>query len=296
MDFLEGTVERVTFFNPENGYSVIRLKPVRGADLVTLVGNLPELTPGEHVRLQGQWIAHADYGRQFRVEKCEQTLPATVEGIRRYLGSGLIKGVGPKTADRIVQTFGAETLAVIDTQPQRLREVPDIGPKRYRLITDAWDAQKHIKEVMVFLQGHGVSTGLAVKIYKQYGDESLRVVRADPYQLARDIWGIGFRTADKIARALGLPADAPSRLEAGLAYALGEKADDGNVFVPEPELVQTAAELLEVAPELLPPALDRLEAARRIRRDRLPGLTDTAVYLAPFYQAEVHVAERLQAL
>ncbi len=296
MDSLEGTIERVTYFNPENGYSVVRLKPTRGPDLVTLVGNLPELSPGEHVRLQGQWTSHAEYGRQFRVEKCEQTLPATVEGIRRYLGSGLIKGVGPKTAERIVQAFGAETLNVIDLQPDRLREVPDIGPKRYRLIREAWDAQKHIKEVMVFLQGHGVSTGLAVKIYKQYGDDSLNVVRTDPYQLARDIWGIGFRTADKIARALGLPTDAPSRLEAGLAYALSEMADEGNVYAPQTELIQTAAELLEVAPELLPPALDRLEAGRRIQRDTLPAAAEPAVYLMPFYQAEVHVAERLKTL
>ena len=298
MDQLEGTVERVTYFNPENGYSVVRLKPARGLDLVTLVGNLPELTPGENVRLLGQWVSHADYGQQFRVERCEQTLPATVEGIRRYLGSGLIKGVGPKTAERIVQAFGAETLDVIDHQPQRLREVPDIGPKRYRLICEAWDTQKHIKEVMVFLQGHGVSTGLAVKIYKQYGDESLHIVQTDPYQLARDIWGIGFRTADKIARALGLPADAPTRLEAGLAYVLSEMADDGHVFSPEPALLAAATELLEVPADTLPAALDRLAAARRIARELLSGDGQPvrAVYLMPFYQAEVHTAERLLAL
>ena len=296
MDFLEGTVERITYFNPENGYSVVRLKPARSPDLVTLVGNLPELTPGEHVRLQGQWTSHTEYGRQFKAEKCEQTLPATVEGIRRYLGSGLIKGVGPKTADRIVLAFGAETLNVIDLQPDRLREVPDIGPKRYRLIREAWDTQKHIKEVMVFLQGHGVSTGLAVKIYKQYGDDSLNVVRTDPYQLARDIWGIGFRTADKIAQALGLPPDAPTRLEAGLAFVLSEMADEGNVFVPQPDLLKAATELLEVQSELLPPALERLEAARRVQRDTLSGLAEPAIYLMPFYQAEVHVAQRLETL
>lgn len=295
MNFLEGTVERVTFFNPENGYSVVRLKPARG-DLITLVGNLPEVTPGEHLRLQGEWTAHSEYGRQFKVERCEQTLPATVEGIRRYLGSGLIKGVGPKTADRIVAAFGRDTLDVIDRDPDRLREVPDIGPKRYRLIREAWDAQKHIKEVMVFLQGHGISTGLAVKIYKRYGDDSLQVVKNDPYQLARDIWGIGFRTADKIARALGLPLDAPTRLEAGLAHVLSESADDGHVYVPEPDLYRTAAELLEVAIELLPAALERLEASRRVQRETLPLQTSPAVYLMPFYQAEVHVAERLLTL
>jgi len=264
MDQLEGTVERVTYFNAENGYSVIRLKPARGQDLVTLVGNLPELSPGEYLRLQGQWTSHTDYGRQFKVERCEQALPATVEGIRRYLGSGLIKGVGPKTADRIVKTFGRDTLDVIDTTPDRLREVPDIGPKRFRMIRDAWEAQKQIKEVMIFLQGHGVTTGLAVKIYKHYGDASLNVVRTDPYQLARDIWGIGFRTADRIARALGLPLDAPTRLEAGLAHALSESADDGHVYVPQPELLRQAAELLGLKRTTLLEKLKRLETANAV--------------------------------
>ncbi len=296
MDFLEGTVERITYHNAENGYSVIRLKPPRSLDVVTLIGNLPELSPGEFLKLQGQWVSNADYGRQFKVEHCEQTLPATVEGIRRYLGSGLIKGVGPKTADRIVETFGKDTLDVIDAEPHRLREVPDIGPKRYQMIREAWETQKHIKEVMVFLQGHGITTGLAVKIYKQYGDESLNVVRTDPYQLARDIWGIGFRTADKIARALGLPPDAPTRLEAGLAHALSEAADDGHVYLPLPELLRQAAELLELPAETLPPALDRLRDARLIQLEVLAPGGEPAVYLMPFYQAEVKVTERLLAL
>ena len=300
MDLLEGIVERVTFFNPENGYSVLRLAPAhsRREELVTVVGNLPEVTPGEHLRLTGAWTNHADYGRQFKAETCEQVLPATVDGIRRYLGSGLIKGVGPRTAEKIVNEFGADTLHVIDHQPHRLREVPDIGPKRYGLILEAWEAQKHIKEVMVFLQSHGVSAGLAVKIYKHYGDDSLEVVKADPYRLARDIWGIGFKTADKIARALGLPPDAPSRLEAGLAYTLSELADEGHVYAPQPHLIKTSAELLGVPPEALSPALDRLETDGRIRREvTLPfGTPHPAIYLAPFYQAEVNVAARLKAI
>jgi len=300
MDLLEGIVERVTFFNPENGYSVLRLAPAhsRREELVTVVGNLPEVTPGEHLRLTGAWINHADYGRQFKAETCEQVLPATVDGIRRYLGSGLIKGVGPRTAEKIVNEFGADTLHVIDHEPHRLREVPDIGPKRYGLILEAWDAQKHIKEVMVFLQSHGVSAGLAVKIYKHYGDDSLEVVKADPYRLARDIWGIGFKTADKIARALGLPPDAPSRLEAGLAHTLSELADEGHVYAPQPHLIKTSAELLGVPPAALSPALDRLETDGRIRREvTLPfGTPHPAIYLAPFYQAEVNVAARLKAI
>ncbi len=316
MDHLEGTVERVTYFNPENNYSVIRLKPNRRQrslrpedDLVTVVGNLPELTPGEHLRLEGSWTTHRDYGKQFKAEKCEQVLPATVEGIRRYLGSGLIKGVGPRLAERIVEAFGKETLDVIDHAPHRLREVPDIGPKRYVFIREAWEAQKQIKEVMIFLQGHGVSAGLAVKIYKHYGDDALNMVRSDPYRLARDIWGIGFKTADKIARALGLPLDSPTRLEAGIIYVLNEFSDDGHVFAPQTELLKTATELLGVSADLVPSAIDRLEADGRIKRETLPGddladrptgddLADrpTAVYLTPFYQAEVGVAARLRAL
>jgi len=298
---LSGVVERVTYFNPENGYSVIRLTVPGQPDPVTVVGALPEVTPGESLRFTGRWAVHADYGRQFKAETCEQVLPATVEGIRRYLGSGLIKGIGPRTADKIVQAFGADTLYVIDTNPQRLREVPDIGRKRYEWITQAWEQQKAIKEVMVFLQSHGVSAGLAVKIYKQYGDDSLSVVKADPYRLARDIWGIGFRTADKIARALGLPTDAPTRLEAGLAYTLSELADDGHVFAPQSELIRAAAELLDVPAETLPAALDRLETDGRIKREVLASPTAAAapapaVYLTPFYQAEVNAAQRLLTL
>lgn len=295
VDSLEGIVERLTYFNPDNGYSVVRLQPARG-DVVTVVGNLPEVTPGEALRLRGQWTSHADYGRQFKAEQCEQVLPATVDGIRRYLGSGLIKGVGPRTAEKIVEQFGAQTLAVIETEPHRLREVPDIGPKRYALIREAWEAQKHIKEVMVFLQGHGVSTGLAIKIYKHYGDDSLKTVRDDPYRLARDIWGIGFKTADKIARALGLSPEAPSRLEAGVAHALSELADEGHVYAPQPVLIAAAAELLGVAVDLLAPAIERLEKDGRVRREVLPTQTEPAVYLAPFYQAEVNVATRLRGL
>ncbi|MBI3361543.1 MAG: ATP-dependent RecD-like DNA helicase [Chloroflexi bacterium] len=305
MDHLEGTVERITFFNPDNGYSVLRMTPARGGELVTVIGNLPEINPGEHLRLEGEWTAHAEYGRQFKAAKCEQVLPATVEGIRRYLGSGLIKGIGPKTAEKIVDQFGPQTLYVIESEPQRLREVADIGPWRQARIHEAWEAQKAIKEVMIFLQGHGITTGLAVKVYKQYGDAAIDVVKSDPYRLARDIWGIGFKTADKIARALGLPADSPMRVDAGLVFALSEMADDGHVFAPENVLTGKATELLGVKPELFPPSLDRLAADDRIRRETLiplpplpmgEGRGVRAVYLAPFFHAEVGVASRLAVL
>ena len=216
-DTLSGTVERVTYYNPENGYSVLRVQPdnppkkanLSRDGLATVVGNLPELSPGEHLLLSGRWITHPRHGLQFQVEICEQTLPATLAGMRRYLGSGLVKGIGPRLAERIVAHFGARTLDVIENQPERLVEAADIGPKRAGLIARAWQEQKQVKEIMLFLHSHGVSTNLAVKIYKQYGDQALSVVRGDPYRLARDIYGVGFLTADRIARSLGLPSRPP---------------------------------------------------------------------------------------
>jgi exodeoxyribonuclease V alpha subunit len=308
---LSGMVERVTYYSEETGYSVVRLDVPGQHDLVTVVGNLPEVQPGESLRLEGSWATHQLYGRQFKVERCEQVLPATVEGIKRYLGSGLVKGVGAVTAARIVQRFGADTLRVLDEQPRRLREALGVGKKRAAAIAEAWEEQKHIREVMVFLSSHGVTTGLAVKIYKTYGDDALNVVQEDPYRLARDIWGVGFKTADKIARDLGLPPDAPSRVQAGVAYALGQQADDGHVYAPEPDLTKEAAELLDVPAELVtdaikalddeevvhremlmyapPPPAGRAEGGRAVREEQ-------AVYLAPFYYGEIGVTNHLRAL
>ncbi len=313
MDTLEGIVERITFYSEETGYTVLRLRPAGKPksglaagedDLLTVVGNLPEVNPGESLRLEGAWASHPQYGKQFKAERCEQVLPASVEGIKRYLGSGLIKGVGPKTAAKIVKKFGADTLRVVDEEPRKLREVLGIGAKKAAIIELAWQQQKAIKNVMIFLQGHGVSTGLAVKIYKQYGDMAQEIVKNDPYRLARDIYGIGFKTADKIARQLGLPPDAPTRVEAGVAYALGELSEEGHVYSPVEKLTTTAAELLEVPPELVAAAIERLLAEDRIKRETLkipeikPGSEskvreEQAVYLAPFYYGEIGVTNRL---
>lgn len=306
-DRLQGAVERVTYYNEENGYSVIRLKVDARSDLVTVVGNLPEVQPGESLQLEGRWTAHPQYGRQFSAEWCEQVLPATVEGIKAYLGSGMIKGVGPVTAKRIVQRFGVDTLRVLDEDPARLREALGVGPKRASAVAEAWEEQQHIREVMMFLQSHGVSTNLAVKIYKTYGDEALAVVQDDPYQLARDIWGVGFKTADKVAQNLGLPHDAPSRVQAGVAYALSQLADQGHVYVPEDELVREAVPLLEVEPELVSEAIRELDAEKVVERETLvypqfdematPQMREEeAVYLAPFYYGEVGVTNRLREL
>jgi exodeoxyribonuclease V alpha subunit len=321
MDELSGSVERVTFYNPETGYSVLRLRPERNLrlpgqnrdGLVTVVGNLPELSPGENLRLKGHWLSHPKHGQQFQVEYCEQTLPATVAGIRRYLGSGLIKGIGPKLADRIVDFFGAKTLEVIENQPERLKEVADIGPHRAALIAAAWDEQRQVKEIMLFLHAHNISTNLAVKIYKQYGDQALAIVQSDPYRLARDIFGIGFKTADRIAQSLGLPQDHPSRIEAGLVYSLNEASEQGNVYAPADALTEQAASLLGVEAEMIPPALARLESQQRIHRDAVPvdqgqpsktGAVSesaapyggSAVYLTPLFYSEVGAAEKLASL
>lgn len=323
MDNLSGSVERITYYNPENGYSVVRLRPDRsrlpGIDrqgLVTITGNLPELTPGEHLSLEGRWVNHPSYGLQFMVEVCKQTLPATAAGIRRYLGSGLVKGIGPRLADRIVRQFGLDTLQVIENQPERLHEVPDIGPKRTRMIFAAWQEQKQVKEIMLFLHSYGVSTNLAVKIYKQYGEESLQIVQNDPYRLARDIYGIGFKTADKIAQALGLPLDHPSRLEAGIVYILNAMSDEGHVFSPQQELLDRSAELLEQPSDALRSAINRLEQAERVKletisagnapqernqtskriKEKSADYALPVVYLSPFYYSERQVADRLSAL
>jgi len=326
MDTLSGAVERITYYNAENGYTVLRLRPdtkmanrftnkssLNADGLATVVGALPELSPGEHLRLQGQWDNHPKHGPQFKAEVCEQTLPATVAGIQGYLGSGMIKGIGPRFAERIVGLFKEETFEVIETTPERLLEVSGIGEDRKQKITTAWKEQKQVKEIMVFLHGHGVSTNLAVKIYKTYGDASLETVQKNPYQLERDIYGVGFKTADRIAQALGLPVDHPSRIEAGIVFALNEMINDGHVYVPREMLAQKAIELLAVSQELIAPALERLAQDERIRPEMIPlqGKNDKGksavsesqamygtpvIYLTPLYFGEKGVAERLQAL
>jgi exodeoxyribonuclease V alpha subunit len=284
---LEGTLERITFQNEENGYTVARLVP-RGKSIeVTVVGALSGVNVGESVRLHGLWVTHSQYGRQFEVHSYTVQLPATIEGLRKYLGSGLIRGVGPVTAKRIVDYFGLETLEVIEESPHRLREISGIGDKRTEVIRLAWEEQKQIKEIMVFLQGHGVNASLAVKIYKQYGDASIEVVRRDPYRLAKDIYGIGFKTADKIARQMGLAADAPLRIQAGLVYALGTLSDEGHCFAWQGQLIDEAARLLEVPGTACSEQLSAMLSMQEIIAE------EEAIYLPPFLYAEQGVAGKL---
>ncbi len=282
METLRGVVERITYHNEENGYTVAKLAPERRPRhlpdwqrKIAIVGNMAGIVVGESVELGGEWTMHAEYGKQFSVQSMRSVLPATVAGIEKYLGSGLIKGVGPVTAKRIVKHFGAETLEIIDTDPGRLIDVPGVGAKRVRLIAAAWAEQRAIKEVMIFLQSHGVSTSLATKIYKRYGDDAIAVVQDNPYQLAEDIYGIGFVTADKIARALGIAADSPQRIAAGVEYVLNEGIDEGHVYLPSPELIKRAAELLEVPSEAVAAGLLRLRGNERVKISPTPGAEAT---------------------
>ncbi|MFI1966106.1 ATP-dependent RecD-like DNA helicase [Streptomyces pathocidini] len=299
---VEGVLERITYANEENGYTVARVDTGRGGgDLLTVVGSLLGAQPGESLRMEGRWGSHPQYGRQFTVENYTTVLPATVQGIRRYLGSGLIKGIGPRIADRIVDHFGLDTLDVIEGEPKRLIEVPGLGPKRTGLIGAAWEEQKAIKEVMVFLQGVGVSTSIAVRIYKKYGDASISVVRNRPYRLAADVWGIGFLTADRIAQAVGIPHDSRERVKAGLQYALSQSTDSGHCYLPEEQLIADAVKLLQVDTGLVIDCLGELAGEEEgVVRETVPGPEGgepvTAVYLVPFHRAELSLAGQLLRL
>jgi exodeoxyribonuclease V alpha subunit len=296
---LEAVLERITFASEETGYTVARVATDRtGSELLTVVGALLGAQVGESLRLTGRWTSHPKYGRQFEAHSYTTVLPATVQGIRKYLGSGLIKGIGPVMADRMVEHFGTDILRVIEEEPERLVEVYGLGPKRSGRIAAAWEEQKAIKEVMVFLQGHGVSTSLAVRIYKQYGDESISVVRKEPYRLAADVWGIGFKTADTIAQAVGIPHDSPERIKAGLAYTLSQAADSGHCYLPEPNLITEATKILEVPRELVGPCLEEAVAAEDVVRERVvaEGGEIPAVYLVPFHRAERSLATGLLEL
>ncbi|MBV8887739.1 MAG: ATP-dependent RecD-like DNA helicase [Chroococcidiopsidaceae cyanobacterium CP_BM_RX_35] len=241
---IQGVVERLTYHSPESGYSVARLKVSGDSDLVTIVGSFPNIQPGQTLQLTGFWKDHPKFGPQFTVTQYKETKPATITGIEKYLGSGLIKGVGPVTAKRIVAHFGLETLDIIEYQSERLIEVPGIAKKRVSMIRKAWESQRIIKEVMFFLQSHGVSTTYAVKIYKQYKDDAIAVVEKNPYQLAFDVYGIGFVTADTIARNLGVSPGSEFRYQAGIIHVLGEAGEDGHCFLPKAELVEKVVQRL----------------------------------------------------
>src|SRR4030042_1713706 len=230
MPIIYGFLERITYHNEENDFLVAKLQEKGRKELTTIVGNLSGINPGESLKLSGRWVHNKKFGEQFQVETFEVTVPATVHGIKKYLGSGLIKGIGPVLAERITKKFALETLDIIEKTPERLSEVDGIGPQRIAMITQAWEEQKEIKEIMIFLQGHGVSATYSAKIYKHYGNRAIEVVKRNPYRLAQDIQGIGFITADRIAQNLGIALDSLIRAKAGLLYVLNELSGEGHVF------------------------------------------------------------------
>lgn len=287
---LRCVVERITYQNPDNGYSVLKGRVKGHEDLVTVVGNMPEVPAGSVLLCEGNWKVDKKYGTQFLVETYEEVMPATAFGIEKYLGSGLVKGIGPKFAKLIINRFGVDTIEVIENDIERLYEVDGIGKKRLEKIRESWEKQKDIKNVMLFLQGYGVSTAYATKIYKQYGKESIDKVKDNPYRLADDIWGIGFKTADVIASKMGYGKDNPRRVRSGIIYALNALSDEGHVFAVEEQLIKSAIELLDVEEEPIRMVLQRMVNAEDVIIDR------DAIYLPLFYYAECGTANRLRAL
>lgn len=295
-------VERITYQNPENGYTILKCRVKDYAELVPVIGNLLDVNVGSVLLVEGNWKVDAKYGRQFVAESWEETLPATVYGMEKYLGSGLIKGVGPKFAKRIVQKYGVDTFAIIEDNVELLIEVEGIGRKRVQMIAESWERQKEIKNVMLFLQAHGVSTSFAAKIYKQYGNESISIVKENPYRLADDIWGIGFKTADQIAEKLGFEKNSFVRLRSGMMYTLSELSNDGHVYAEKKQLLKAASELLGAEEEFLIMTMDEMLKKEELIQEKTIKKTDAegnvieAIYLPPFYFAEIGVAGKLKKL
>jgi exodeoxyribonuclease V alpha subunit len=313
MDMLEGILEHFVYTNEENGWSVVRLSVKGRRELTTAVGGLIGVQPGESIKMLGAWINDRRFGEQFKVESFTSVKPATLVGIEKYLGSGLIKGIGPAMASRLVKKFGLETLEVIETTSARLTEVDGIGRVRAEKICDAWQEQKEIKEVMLFLQSHGVTTTYAIKIYKQYGNDAIKIVAENPYRLAVDVYGIGFKTADKIAKNLGIDPLSLKRIEAGVLHVLGSTTDEGHVYYPCDMLIEKVSQLLEVPEELAAEAvrsvaLQELIAVVNIKEEECNAEELTAItsedmqmrndliYLKSLFSSEIGVVKDLQRI
>ncbi|MCF8067675.1 MAG: ATP-dependent RecD-like DNA helicase [Desulfobacterales bacterium] len=299
---LSGQIERITYTSEEDGFTIAKVK-VRGhRDLVTVVGNIIAPAPGEIIDMQGEWSAHQVYGEQFKISSYQTKVPATVYGIRKYLGSGLVNGIGPKMASRIVKKFGEKTLDTIESETEKLSQVDGIGKKRIAMIKTAWDEQREIRNVMIFLQSHGVGSGYASKIFKQYGDHSIEVVTENPYKLATDIFGIGFVTADNIAEKLGFEKSSPFRIRAGIIYVLHRLSDEGHVYFPYEPLTEKSCEILQVEKELVRQGIADIATDKQVIIEDLNDDVENfhqnhkAVYLAKFHLCETRIAGRLKIL
>ncbi|KUO76343.1 MAG: recombinase RecD [Desulfosporosinus sp. BRH_c37] len=291
MEYISGVVERITFENEENGFSVIKIKSKGYADLVTVVGSLAAVNVGSVIRLKGEWKMDSKFGKQFAAQDYRETLPATVAGIQKYLGSGLIKGIGPVYAKRIVQHFQEDTLRVLEEETDYLVKVAGIGQKRVNMIKKAWQEQKEIKNVMLFLQSNGVSTAFAVKIYKTYENDSIEIVKNNPYRLADDIWGIGFKTADKIALQMGFDKNSFERCRSGIVYVLNELSNDGHCYGTREQLLEEAEKILELEKTLVDSTLSRMIEEKTVILDE-----GDSIFLLPFYHSELGIAKRMKAI
>lgn len=290
MDRITCTVDRITYQNPENGYAVLQANVKGYREQQTIVGNFFEVTVGAVLIVEGEWRVDKRYGRQFAAQSWTETLPATVTGMEKYLGSGLVKGIGPKFAKLIVSHFGLDTFKVIEKDIERLRELPGIGSSRISKIKESWEKQKDVKNIMVFLQSYGVSSTYAAKIYKTYAKDSIEKVSKNPYCLADDIWGIGFKTADAIAKKMGYKENDPRRCRSGILYTLSRLSDDGHVYAEREQLVKTARELLLADEQPINDSIDEM-----IKSEDLV-LDNEAIFLPPFYYAECGVANKLKRL
>ncbi len=292
---LQGQIERITYTNDDNGFTIAKVKVYGHRDLVTVVGTLMAPTPGEILKMRGEWANHPKYGEQFKVVHYRSMVPASVYGIQKYLSSGLIKGIGPIMAKRIVKKFGKGTLDIIENEIEKLAKVAGIGPKRIGMIKKAWAEQKEIREVMIFLQTHGVSSGYATKIFKQYGSRSIAVVKKNPYRLATDIFGIGFVTADQIAEKLGFAKDSELRAEAGILYVLNQLSEEGHVYYPYELLIEKCQEILQVGREVVVNAFGSITLEKRIVIEEFKE-NNKAVYLSKFFVSETSIASRMKIL
>ncbi|HEV3143602.1 MAG TPA: helix-hairpin-helix domain-containing protein, partial [Gemmataceae bacterium] len=304
---LTGVIERVTFHNLDTGFAVLRVLADDRRGQVTVVGNMPSANAGEFIEATGEWVQNRDFGIQFKAESLRTTPPGTVEGIKRYLGSGLVKGIGPHFARKIVEVFGDRTLAVIDESPTFLSEVKGIGPKRIQQIKESWQQQKAVRSIMVFLQSYGIGTARAVRIYKTYGDRAIEIIRDNPYQLATDIWGIGFQTADKLSLQLGMDRQSPLRAHAALLHALREFSEQGHVGYPEIAVIETTAEMTQISTAIIQQAIEQAREQDKIVRDNAEAASggrekpvradeNSWLYLKPLFLAEVGVAKQIRQL
>ncbi|MEQ8152830.1 MAG: ATP-dependent RecD-like DNA helicase, partial [Smithellaceae bacterium] len=299
---LQGQIERITFTSEDTGYTVAKVKVYGVREPVTVIGNIVNPTPGEIIKMRGEWGNHPKFGEQFKIVFCQTTTPASVHGIEKYLGSGLVKGIGPVMAKRIVKMFQEKTLDVIENEIEKLTAVEGVGQKRIGMIKKAWEEQKEIRAVMIFLQSHGVSSAYAAKIYKRYGNDAIKVVQENPYQLATDIFGIGFLTADKIAQKLGFAKDSELRAQAGILYVLHEMADEGHVYFPYEKLIEKCKEMLDIDREIIAQAIAAVSMDKRVVIEDINlnlaeyQENNKAVYLSGYYAAEKYLAERLKNL